>query len=330
MPIVKNHDLFPQEGEGPPDEIEFIQIFRSDGMSRELLTGLIPATDLNKEEEILERYGPGQYELVARARNRITRRRTVKFAGVPRAFADPAGPSAARAPDNNFAMLQLIVGMMQSQSAQTMAIMTGFMQAGDAKNAQMMAMMQESNKQTMTIMTEAFKASSQGAGGSGKEFVTAFEKGMSFIKEHAPGSKDATGFPGALDATSNFVGALIAAKQSGLLADFLKTDKPAEAPKAEEPKQLRAVPNPNPPPAPRAPVAPRAPAPPASAQHPATQPVRPVVTSSPAAAQAPTQTHPQTAPLHGNAGGGQNAPTVPAIRTPNLHHAVSAPQTKTA
>lgn len=300
MTIVRNHELFPQEGDGPENitEVEFIQVFRRDGMSREVLSGQIPAMDLQKEEQILQKYGPGHYEIVARAKNRITRRRDVRFP-MPYPMGATSGGAAgapAHAPPASSgidmtALLQIIMQQAQQSNAQLLALMTTFMTQSESKSAQMMQVIQASNQAQMTSMSEFFKALSGNQAAPTKDVFSAFEKGMDLAKRIPAGdaAKGATGIPNALDATSNFIGAMVAAKQSGLLADFLKpaeaapAAKPAAAtpPAAQEPRRLRAVPQ-----------QPSAATPPASAQHPRAEPAPARAPAPPAPPRAPGPTPP--------------------------------------
>lgn len=328
MSILKNHELFPQEGDEPAVEVESIQVYRIDRGARQF-KGTIPAQDLTSEEQIQRLYGDGMFEIWARARNRITRKRTILFgdgavqqAPIGHAGAPAYGPPQ---PDFNVQMLTLMMQSAQQQSTQIMTMMNGFMQAADSKNQQMMAMMMESSKMQVAVMTEFFKSSQQSASGasSAKEVFGMFKEGMQFAKENVSSlakNTDKTGLNGTLDAAANMLGAISVAKQSGALSDLMGMLAPTgapttapPAPSAPPPRALAAAPPVRPPAG--APQPPRVvPAPPLP---PTATPPRPPSVPPPAAA-APSDLPSTPPPAH-------TAPTRTVVQVPNLRPRMPPP-----
>lgn len=265
--LTKEHPLFPQEGESDPIEVEFVQIFRLDNGQKRLLSLYpIPQEDLQTEAAIFEQYGPGSYELVSRAHNKITRRRQVMFPGEPRGYGPQtqAAPAAAaptpavfaQVPPTDGNLLTMIVGLIQQHSQQLQQQSAQFMAFSEQKNQQTMQLLFDSQRAQMAMMSESFRAvqSAQAPRSDAGDPLKAFRQGIDFVREfRAP--KSASSAAEEAKAESDTFGQI-----AGLVSTFLQARQQAAPPRPpsgypgehalpmQQPPPPQPVPNPFEPP----------------------------------------------------------------------------------
>lgn len=94
------HPLFRTENRSEPPEIGFIQVRRRDADGWKRAPETFPAAELADKKVLAERFGGGEYELVARCtrNHRITSRARMTLPGEPKPLGElsPPAPTAAR------------------------------------------------------------------------------------------------------------------------------------------------------------------------------------------------------------------------------------------
>jgi hypothetical protein len=208
------HPLFPlEEGDEPYKRIEWIGLRKIVGSQFVTLPEYWEAHSLNDHRQIVERYGPGAYELIGRGggdtgKNWIRTKRRETF-GDEDGRADGPGPGAAGPADTALAqmgaaagrsvdpMMMFMIQMMQSQQAAMTTLMVkslessstilaavlGNRQQGDpADILKFMATMSQQDRGQMLTLVQAM-ASSKGGGGGGD--LSAFMKGLEFSEKLA-------------------------------------------------------------------------------------------------------------------------------------------------
>lgn len=192
---MREHPLFPAKSENEePPEVFWINVTRREGTENVLAPRAFKAEELIDEEQLVERFGGGTYELIAKneARSRITARRAYKIAGPPKPLFDapPAAepvaavmPTAAANANGGWRewlplfmplVLKYLDGQ-QSMQAQMVAssnqLMTAVMtqsQAGAREHVQSMSAMHNANMQQLA---QILAAKGSGGGGDGKGFL---------------------------------------------------------------------------------------------------------------------------------------------------------------
>lgn len=227
--VYDDHPLFPvDEGDTPPN-VAFIHVTRW-MRGRQFFGPCLKADELVSEDQIAERFGGGDFELMARAPGKknaelpglITKRRRVQLPGKPRplspqededdddASAAPAAPPAAAGssagilggPDNvvlailqmNQAAQERAAQAQQASSQQFLQLMTALLSSSKndaAKFTEMMLQMSNSQSATLTSLFGAI-LSSRGGGGP-DELLKYAQLFKSFQTSEGPASGEASG-----------------------------------------------------------------------------------------------------------------------------------------
>jgi hypothetical protein len=159
------HPLFPLEEGGKPFDVSYINVSRKEGGAMVFVPQIFKAEELTSQEQILERYGGGFYELHARSQSpihpgqawRITKRRTFTLPGRPK----PLDPGNATMQEEIAAGLRPsphdAVPKPQGGAMGDSGVLVAILQM----NAQAAERAQQSSMQFMTMFMQMMQSSKQ-------------------------------------------------------------------------------------------------------------------------------------------------------------------------
>jgi hypothetical protein len=194
------HPLFPPEGGEPPADVQTIKVARDTAHGQDMCARLFSAEELRDEQQLLELFGGGSYELRAYGKGGLSRRRRVRLMG-PRpkpmnATDDPEPAPAAETSVPSMGvggsedrLLVLMMQMMKMQSdsqAQSLNALATVMSAvagrreddgGASKTFEHLATLQSQQGQAQMQFLGTVLAS-MAKGGGGSDHIDTLLKGI--------------------------------------------------------------------------------------------------------------------------------------------------------
>lgn len=187
---VPIHPLFVTDDDKPIAEpIAFIHVHRFHSNGRLPCIDVVPAEQLESEPQLVERYGPGTYQLVGRndSRSRIVRRVTIDV-DAPASAASAPSPNAPTAEVSGAAATATV-----AKSSDGVLLQYFIEEAREARKA-----VAESNRATLEAIAQLSGArladqremiqalsKKEGAGGGVKDYQAGLELGMSLASAMA-------------------------------------------------------------------------------------------------------------------------------------------------
>jgi hypothetical protein len=187
-PEIEPHPLFPpKDDEEDPPEVEAFHVTRLESAGWVYCRKSFAADELTSLEQLFELFGGGQFELVARANNRITAKRKYSMPGAPKPLnpGDPASgpvpPQAVAAPvahdgsgGTNWAAI--VVSVLPA----LLGLIAQFVQSGQAAAARqtemLVAMLTNSKAEGQQFMTAFAQMQGQASQAQATLMATILEK----------------------------------------------------------------------------------------------------------------------------------------------------------